>query len=84
MSEDVKIKALKWERIGSEYEGEEDVALTSIGEYSIEVDGFSYSPHAAHYLHGPTGLLSQHPDVPSAKAAAQADYESRIRSALST
>lgn len=71
----VAVKALEWEA----REDGSHCGTSAIGRYHVfPGTGFSYD------LCGPVGgRLSTHKRLSEAKAAAQADYEARIRSALS-
>lgn len=77
------VKALEWEKVldkDGEHNGDE--AKTSIGDYLITVDPFTYNPTTAYYVDGPLGFRVQCSTPAEAKAAAQRDYETRILSAL--
>lgn len=79
----VEVKALEWERVtkpGSE--DEHDEAETPFGGYIITADAFSYSPTTAYYVDGPNWFKGQYASVVEAKAAAQADFNQRILSAI--
>ncbi|QTG12396.1 hypothetical protein G6M86_03675 [Agrobacterium tumefaciens] len=70
----VAVKALEWEG---------NVAQTPFGAYTVGEnvdDRFQWTFHS--YPYGSPDDL-EHPDAESAQAAAQADYEARIRSAVS-
>jgi hypothetical protein len=79
----VKVKPLEWR---GDWAGEGEVAQTDIKNYRYQrfgdgfdllIDGHRTKP----YIHG---VRETHPTIEAAKAAAQADYEARILSALSS
>lgn len=80
----VRVNPLEWVHSGNADVGsdENDEAETPFGGYVITIDPFTYSPAAAYYVDGPNWFKGQYASVGEAKAAAQADYESRIISAL--
>lgn len=78
----VKVRALEWKRDETEAGNEYDVADTPWGEYTIEADPFSFSPTTAYYVVDQAKFKAQCASPEAAKAAAQADYEARILSAL--
>lgn len=79
----VQIKALEWREHPNSFPAPLWTAQTPFGFYNLEEISASDSPayevrlHAHHFVAGKESL-------DEAKAAAQADYESRIRSALSS
>jgi len=78
-----EVKPLEWTRVAKPgSEDEFDEADTPFGGYVITTDAFSYSPTTAYYVDGPNWFKGQFASVTAAKAAAQADYEARIKSAL--
>lgn len=80
----VKVKPLEWVHSGNAdtAASESDEAVTPFGDYTITTDPFSYSPETAYYVDGPGCFRGQFATIGTAKEAAQADYEARIRSAL--
>lgn len=77
-AEPVKVKALEWVEPAGCCAAK---AETSIGLYSIEDQGENWS-FDRYWLRGPLGLIDKFDDIETPKAAAQAHYEQRIRSAL--
>lgn len=83
----VKIKPLEWEAVEEDRgDGSSDltgdwIAHTPFGSYSIVV-GFGSGYYVFDLYFGEMDLISSHDDPELAKAAAQADYEARIRSAI--
>ncbi|MHC1549446.1 Lar family restriction alleviation protein [Phyllobacterium sp. K27] len=71
----VKVKELEWKRHGSGYLDADSV----VGPYEIQLGGASYM-----FSLGGRYSRETYPTLAAAKAAAQADYDARIRSALST
>lgn len=71
------VKALEWKALGKFVE----ISETPFGEYTVEYyeesDGCGWEA-----VYDETGTLGYFPKEAEAKAAAQADYEQRIRSAI--
>ena len=82
----VGVKPLEWLHTGNADVGsdESDEADTPFGGYVISIDPFSYSPTTAYYVDGPNWFKGQYASAVEAKAAAQAEYDARIRSALTS
>jgi len=77
----VKVKALEWRPIGPE--GSDVEADTSIGIYTMSFDAPTAGGAVSLWTPGDDAdTFTVHENRKSAKAAAQADYERRIRSAL--
>lgn len=72
---EVKVRELEWVEQGSTL-----IAETPFGGYQIDTRPYAGSSDV-NLLHGDS-FLSRHDSIAAAKAAAQADYEARIRSAL--
>ena len=84
----VVVKPLEWEAIVSPREDDQPDATgdieanTMIGEYSVCLDEDDAVSDAPWCCWSPVECIGHFADFDDAKAAAQADYEARIRSAL--
>lgn len=76
----VKVKPLEW-RIFCSASGNCD-AETPFGQYVIQSEPEGETPRWCMYLPNENDAHTAHPTLKAAKAAAQADYEARIRSAI--
>lgn len=74
----VRIKPLEWKLSIEGYASGQWFASSLLGEYYT----YMHTPTGRAWLKGPDGLADFHDTIDLAKAAAQADYERRIRSAL--
>lgn len=74
----VTIKPLEWDQLEGLPDYDIWEVLTIIGRYKVQKA--SWNDYAL--LVRPNGTMDQFPTIESAKAAAQADYAARIRSAL--
>jgi hypothetical protein len=78
LSPSVVVKALEWEESAN---GNRWSAPSVLGEYRI----YTYSRSGTVELScGPSIIIAECESIEAAKAAAQADYEQRIRSTLAT
>ena len=80
-AEPVAVKPLKWRKPTDHPQDDDDAVAVAPGlggQYSITKE----SDHALLWDAEDNFVWTQHPSVKDAKAAAQADYERRIRSAL--